>query len=54
MDPIYAANAFYDGLVKVPGFETMEITQAAQAVQRSAFPRAYAQHEAWAGPSLPP
>jgi hypothetical protein len=29
----------------VPGFETMEITQAAQAVQRSAFPRAYAQHE---------
>nr|WP_306422875.1 hypothetical protein [Paenarthrobacter aurescens] len=45
MDPVYASNAFYDGLVKVPGFETMEITQAAQAVQRSAFPRAYAQHE---------
>ncbi|MCD4852871.1 hypothetical protein LN996_18810 [Arthrobacter sp. AK01] len=45
MDPVYATNAFYDGLVKVPGFETMEITQAAQAVQRSAFPRAYAQHE---------
>jgi len=45
MDPIYAANAFFDGLVKIPGYESMEITQAAQAVQRSAFPRAYAQHE---------
>lgn len=45
MDPVYAANAFYDGLLKVPGYESMEITQAAQAVQRSAFPRAYAQHE---------
>ncbi|YCK83374.1 hypothetical protein M1D89_09170 [Arthrobacter sp. D3-18] len=45
MDPVYASNAFFDGLVKVPGYETMEITQAAQAVQRSAFPRAYAQHE---------
>ncbi|MCA4132377.1 hypothetical protein [Arthrobacter sp. M4] len=46
MDPEYASNAFYDGLVKVPGYETMEITQAAQLVQKSAFPRAYAQHEA--------
>lgn len=45
MDPVYASNAFYDGLIKVQGYETMEITQAAQAVQRSAFPRAYAQHE---------
>jgi len=45
MDPVYASNAFYDGLVKVPAYESMEITQAAQAVQRSAFPRAYAQHE---------
>jgi hypothetical protein len=45
MDPVYATNAFYDGLVKVPGYEGMEVTQAAQLVQRSAFPRAYAQHE---------
>jgi hypothetical protein len=45
MDPVYATNAFYDGLVKIPGYETMEITQAAQQVQRSAFPRAYAQYE---------
>lgn len=45
MDPLYATNAFYNGLIKIPGYETMEITQAAQQVQRSAFPRAYAQHE---------
>ncbi len=52
MDPVYATNAFYDALTKVPGYQDMTITQAAQAVQRSAFPDAYAQHEtrarAWA------
>lgn len=46
MDPHYSIGAFYDGLVKVEGFETMAITEAAQAVQRSAFPDAYADHEA--------
>jgi len=45
MDPVYSIGAFYDGLVKVDGFETLEITDAAQQVQRSAFPGAYAQHE---------
>jgi hypothetical protein len=45
MDPYYAANAFYDALVQIPGYESMEITEAAQRVQRSAFPTAYAQHE---------
>ena len=30
---------------KVDGYETMEITEAAQEVQRSAFPDAYADHE---------
>jgi hypothetical protein len=45
MDPFYATNAFYDALVKIPGYESMEITDAAQQVQRSAFPTAYAQHE---------
>lgn len=45
LDPYYAANAFYDALVKIPGYESMEITDAAQRVQRSAFPLAYAQHE---------
>lgn len=45
-DPVYATNAFYDALVKVKGYQDMPITEAAQAVQRSAFPDAYAQHEA--------
>ncbi|GAB5079311.1 hypothetical protein [Arthrobacter sp. AD-310] len=45
MDPYYAVNAFYDALVKIPGYETLDITDAAQRVQRSAYPRAYAQHE---------
>ncbi|TNM37788.1 hypothetical protein FHP29_17440 [Nocardioides albidus] len=45
LDPVYSANAFFDALVKVDGYETMEITVAAQRVQRSAFPDAYADHE---------
>lgn len=45
MDPVYATHAFYDGLVEVNDYESLEITVAAQAVQRSAFPDAYAQHE---------
>ncbi|MEP6665185.1 MAG: hypothetical protein ABJA81_01940 [Nocardioidaceae bacterium] len=45
MDPYYATNAFYDALVKVDGYQDMEITKAAQQVQRSAFPDAYADHE---------
>ncbi|WP_115787960.1 hypothetical protein [Arthrobacter silvisoli] len=46
MDPVHASNSFYNGLVKVPDYQSMEITEAAQTVQRSAFPEAYAQHEA--------
>ncbi len=45
LDPVYSTNAFYDALVKVDGYEEMEITVAAQEVQRSAFPDAYADHE---------
>lgn len=52
MDPLYSTNAFYDALVRVDGYQDMAVTEAAQAVQRSAFPDAYAQHEvrarAWA------
>ena len=44
-DPVYASNAFYDVLVKVEGYENLPITKAAQKVQRSAFPSAYADHE---------
>jgi hypothetical protein len=42
-DPVYAAGKFYDHLVEVPGWETDRLTDAAQKVQRSAFPEAYEQ-----------
>ncbi len=45
LDPYYSADAFYDALVQVDGYQGMQITQAAQEVQRSAFPSAYADHE---------
>lgn len=48
LDPYYSIERFYDGLVKVRGYEGMTITTAAQRVQRSAFPSAYAQHEDYA------
>jgi hypothetical protein len=48
LDPVYATNAFYDALVQVDGYLDLPITVAAQRVQRSAFPDAYAQHEAGA------
>ena len=52
MDPVYATHTFLDALDEVAGYESMEVTVAAQSVQRSAFPDAYAQHEpmsrAWA------
>ncbi|WP_420814686.1 hypothetical protein [Kineococcus siccus] len=44
-DPVYATNAFYDGLVEVDGYRDMAVTDAAQAVQRSGFPLAYGDHE---------
>ncbi|MFG2040855.1 hypothetical protein [Dactylosporangium sp. NPDC048998] len=40
-DPRYAANAFFTSLLKVKGWENMRVTDAAQAVQRSAHPEAY-------------
>ena len=45
LDPVYATNAFYDALEKVDGYRGLRITEAAQAVQRSGFPEAYADHE---------
>lgn len=44
-DPVYASNAFFDVLVKIEGYQNLPITAAAQKVQRSAFPTAYATHE---------
>jgi hypothetical protein len=67
-DPVYAAGAFFGGptgpnstgaaseppgLLDIDGWQTMALTEAADAVQRSAFPNAYAQWEddarAWLG-----
>lgn len=46
LDPVYSINTFYDALEKVPGYRDMPVTEAAQTVQRSGFPEAYADHEA--------
>jgi hypothetical protein len=45
MDPTYAAGEFYKHLVKVRGYENLPLTVAAQRVQRSGYPEAYAKHE---------
>jgi hypothetical protein len=45
MTPSYAARAFYTHLAQVPGWQTMAVTVAAQSVQHSAAPSAYAQWE---------
>ncbi|MEU0426101.1 NlpC/P60 family protein [Streptomyces canus] len=44
-DPVYASEQFYKHLLKVDGWQQMTITQAAQAVQKSGLPDAYAQWE---------
>lgn len=44
-DPVYAANAFYDELVKIDEYRTIDINDVAQQVQRSGFPEAYRKHE---------
>ncbi|MEV7230182.1 MULTISPECIES: hypothetical protein [Polymorphospora] len=45
MDPEYAARRFYEALKKVDGWQRLSLTAAAQAVQKSAYPGAYAKHE---------
>jgi hypothetical protein len=47
-NPRYAAGKFYTALKKVKGWEDMRVTDAAQKVQRSAYPNAY---EKWADES---
>ncbi|MBK9698459.1 MAG: hypothetical protein IPO80_14150 [Propionibacteriaceae bacterium] len=44
MDPWYSATAFYKELVKVKNWQTGDINDIAQAVQRSAYPEAYRRH----------
>lgn len=59
-DPRYATRAFFGGpasptpgatrgLLDIDGWQNLSVTEAAQAVQRSAFPKAYAKWEvsAW-------
>ncbi|MET3806769.1 hypothetical protein ABIB25_003789 [Nakamurella sp. UYEF19] len=45
LDPVYASGKFYDALLEVTGWQTMSLTKAAQAVQFSGFPDAYAKWE---------
>ena len=45
LTPHYAASAFYRRLERVAGWETLPVTTAAQRVQRSSAPGAYAQWE---------
>ncbi|MEV4616798.1 C40 family peptidase [Kitasatospora sp. NPDC049258] len=45
LDPPYASTKFYTALTAVNGWEQLPLTVAAQRVQKSGFPDAYAQHE---------
>ncbi len=45
MNPPTAARKFYEALLRVSGWEAMPVTVAAQAVQQSLFPGAYADDE---------
>ncbi|WP_328932666.1 MULTISPECIES: heavy metal transporter [unclassified Streptomyces] len=45
LDPTYAAGVFYEHLAKVNDYQQLPLTVAAQRVQRSGYPEAYAKHE---------
>jgi cell wall-associated NlpC family hydrolase len=45
MNPDHAATSFYEHLRAVPRWQSLPLTDAAQAVQRSAYPDAYADDE---------
>jgi len=45
LDPTYAAGVFYEHLSKVDDYQKLALTVAAQRVQRSGYPEAYAKHE---------
>jgi hypothetical protein len=46
LDPDYAAGKFYDALVKINNWQTDDINDVAQKIQRSGHPEAYNDHEA--------
>jgi hypothetical protein len=43
-DPAFQTQRFYDKLLRTGGWQQMKVTDAAQAVQVSAYPGAYAKH----------
>ena len=45
LDPVHSTNAFYDALEKVADYESGDINDVAQKVQRSGHPEAYRDHE---------
>jgi cell wall-associated NlpC family hydrolase len=45
MNPTYAATQFYQHLLAAPGWQQMSLNEAAQTVQHSGTPNAYAEHE---------
>ncbi|MDH6710922.1 cell wall-associated NlpC family hydrolase [Kitasatospora sp. MAA19] len=45
LDPAYASTKFYTALQQVDGWQQLPLTAAAQRVQQSAYPDAYARHE---------
>ncbi|MFW6723126.1 heavy metal transporter [Streptomyces sp. MAR4 CNY-716] len=45
LDPVYSTGKFYEHLAEIPGYSRLPLTEAAQRVQRSGFPQAYAKHE---------
>ncbi|MFI7488885.1 peptidase M23 [Micromonospora echinaurantiaca] len=45
MEPEFATRQFLSALEQVPGWQRMRLTDAAQAVQISAYPEHYAKHE---------
>lgn len=46
LDPEYASRKFYEKLLTIPNWQRLPLTVAAQRVQVSAYPDAYAKHEA--------
>jgi cell wall-associated NlpC family hydrolase len=48
MDPVYASTQFFTHLLALPGQQTLPPAEAAQAVERSAFPDRYQQ---WVQPA---
>ena len=45
LDPVYSTNAFFDVLESIPDYQSADINDVAQRVQRSGHPEAYRDHE---------